>query len=353
MTSFTNLDYNEYTKTVVKLSKRFRYMDLSDRKKSLRLYPELLMHVPNPSEVEQFSAVMMKPSLMLFIKEPSQFIRMVAMALDPTLTSQLSAHSMNGLAEGVWDQQKVDFEKRAELEFIINSFNVSRHYATDGMPALMMEKTRSENIVFEGYFDDAPAATHQDAMQQIHAILTHARALVGRGDINLNSVQWLLPSLPAIEHLGVRLVVAALGVHSPVYGKLDEQPDDVLEMFFEFNGSEAYSYWNKQVRDTLIPEKYWTAMVSKDGWALNFQTGQLRKLGKSPSAKLCKLALSNVSGVELLLFEGLEQSFKNFKLDSIKEGLQSECRYAANQYDGAGEAKAEKIRKKLIDSLGI
>jgi len=241
MTAFTNLDYSDYTNTVVKLSKRFRYMDLSDRKKSLRLFPELLMHVPNPSEVEQFSAVMMKPSLMLFIKEPSQFIRMVAMALDPTLMSQLSAHSMNGLAEGVWDQKKVDFEKRAELEFNINSFNVSRHYPTDGMPALMMVKTRSENTVFEGYFDDAPAATHQDAMQQIHAILTLARALVGRGEINLNSVQWLLPSLPAIEHLGVRFVVAALGLHNPVYGRLDEQPEDILDMFFAFNGSEAYS----------------------------------------------------------------------------------------------------------------
>jgi hypothetical protein len=354
MTAFTNLDYNDYTKTLVKLSKQFRYMDLSDRKKSLRLYPELLMHVPNPSEGEQFAAVMMKPSLLQFIKQPSKFIYMVAMALEPTLMCQLAAHQLDSQDEGVFNQQRHDFQTRAAKEFTGNSFNVTRHYATGGYDTVMMELHRRNNQVFDGYFDGAPIATHQDAMQQIHSILTLARNLEGRGQLNIDSVKWLLPSLPVLNHWGVPMVLAALGLHNPAYGKLEEQSGGVLKTFFEFNGTEAYLYWQKQTDDDdTIPDKYWEVMVSRDGWALNFLQGLGREQGKSPSAKLCKIALSNASGVALLFMEGREQTFKKVKLDAVKEGFDLEMRRIAWDLNHGNEAKIERLRKKIIDFLEI
>ena len=353
MTAFTNLDYKTYTKKVAKLSKQFRYMDLRERKKHLCLYPDLLMQVPNPSEGEQFAAVMMKPSLLLFIKNPSQFICMVALALEPTLMCQLAAHQMESFKDAGFNQQSVDFQTTAANEFSGNSFNVTRHYATNGFGTLVTERDRKNNQVFEGYFDGAPIATHQDAMQQISSILTLARNLEGRGQLNIESVKWLLPSLPRLNHWGVPMVLAALGVHNPAYGKLEEQSADVLKTFFEFNGTEAYLYWLHQKADATIADKYWEAMVSRDGWTLNFLYDVVRKQGKSPSAKLCKIALSNVSGVALLLLEGKDQSFKKVKLDLVTKGLDLEMKQIAWDYNHGNEAKAARIRKKIIDFLEI
>ena len=353
MTAFTNLDYKAYTKTVAKLSKQFRYMDLRERKKYLRLYPDLLMHVPNPSEGEQFTAVMMKPSLLLFIKNPSKFIYMVAMALEPTLMCQLAVHQMEIFGDAGFDQQRVDFQTTAANEFTGNSFNVTRHYATNGLGTLITERDRKNNQVFEGYFDGAPIATHQDAMQQISSILTLARNLEGRGNLNIDSVKWLLPSLPVLNHWGVPMVLAALGVHNPTYGKLEEQSADVLKTLFEFNGADAYLYWLHQSRDATIADKYWEAMVSRDGWALNFLHDLVRSQGKFPNAKLCKIALSNVSGVALLLLEGSDQSFKKVKLDSVKAGLDLEMERIGWDLNNSNEAKVERSRKKIIDFLEI
>ena len=353
MTAFTNLDYKAYTKKVAKLSKQFRYMDLRERKKHLCLYPDLLMQVPNPSEGEQFAAVMMKPSLLLFIKNPSQFIYMVALALEPTLMCQLAAQQMESFGDAGFNQQSVDFQTTAVNEFAGNSFNATRHYSTNGFNTLVMEHERKNSQVFDGYFDGAPIATHQDAMQQISSILTLARNLEGRGNLNIDSVKWLLPSLPVLNHWGVPMVLGALGVHNPAYGKLEEQSADVLKTFFEFNGTEAYIYWQQHARDATIADKYWEAMVSRDGWALSILHVLVRSQGKSPSAKLCKLAFSNVSGVALLCLEGTGQSFKKVKLDSVKAGLDLEMKRIGWDLNHTNEAKVERIRKKIIDFLEI
>ena len=355
MTVFTNLDYKGYNQQVVKLSKQFRYMALTERKECLRLYPEVLMYVENPSEGEMFVAVTMKPSLVLFLNRPSKFIYLVAMALDPTLMCQLTTPQRKKMNGGVVDATAVKSHEDAAHEFNVNSFNVVREHPTHGLATVAMRKIRADNTVLDGQFDDYSLATHQDAMRQIQSILTLARALNEYGQFDMVSVKWLLPCLPVVTHWALPMVAAALGVHMPAYGKLEDQPSDVLETLFAFNGADAFTFWNEETRNLPLPAGCWEAMLRTDGRTLNALDDRDYKHRADPSAKLCKLALSNVSGVDLLLYEGGSQSrtFKRLKLDSLKLGFTEMADQAASEYENVSLAKASKLRKRLVNILGI
>lgn len=354
MTVLKNLDYEAYTRQVVKLSKSFRYCLLDEQKLCLRWYPEVVLRLPNPNELEMFIAVMMRPILLLFFAEPPNFVRIVAMALDPPLMKQLSAHQAHNFSGKALDLTISTRVQMAAAEFDANSFNVTRHYPKVGHTSFAMAESRSRNLILKGYFVNVPMATHQEAMQQVYSVLTLARELDSKGQKDKDGVGELVSSLPSVNHWALPMMAAALGVYSPAYGKLAEQPNEVLQTIFAFNGADAYFQWAAHASGVPIPARCWEAVLGCDGFALNFLSDRDYQHRADPSAKLCSIALSNASGFELLLFEGgsRSRSFKKLVLDKLRPGRRSIVDRAAFEYPQTGNlAKGKRLRKGVMDFL--